>query len=344
MAEEDEQERSRALRQVYSFLFKRGREEEISETDLSARPFAWERDAVTKTLICNRPPNRGSVLLTDDNLFWRGCIEQPNQFKHESPYFVNLEETLTWVEQQLEKIEQEADQPKQADEWQRIPRAELLAQKRKELAAYWVDPEAMEPDRISYQAIINLDYAPSSYQTMEMSFGQKFYYDQKFASPTQLVKELHLDPQLDVEQGFNGRYTLVSRVTYFQKDIAAAQAQRFWDQSSIVPQHRAGKIIRAQYGTVEVETGYEVIMGACEHPGQPYPPEKSREEHLAWLALGETLEYALDVDGYRSYLGLKRVSDEQLLEIMHSRRARSRHVPMEVQLESERWLRVNNVK
>ena len=69
-------------------------------------------------------------------------------------------------------------------------------------------------------------------------------------------------------------------------------------------------------------------------------------ESLADLALGKTLEYALDIDGYRSYLGFHsdRISDEQILEIMHSRRARSLHIPMEAQLESERWLRVNKVK
>lgn len=344
MAKEEEQECSRAFMQVYSFLFKGAREEEIGETDLSARPFEWEKDAVTGTLIYNRPPNRGSILLTDHNFFWQGCIEQPHQFKHTSPHFVKLEEALTWVEQQLEKIEQEADEPEQTNERQRIPRAELLAQKQAELTAFWIEPAALEPERITYQALINLDYAPSSYKEMEMSFGEKFYYDQKFATPTQLAKELHLDPQLDVEQYFNGSYTLVSRVTYYREDMAAAQAQRFWEQSSIVQQHRVGKVIRAQYGTAEVETGYEVIIGACENPKDPYPPTKSRQEHLAWLALGETLEYALDVDGYRSYLGWRRASDEQLLDIMHSHRARSRHVPMEAQLESERRLRVNNVK
>ena len=87
-------------------------------------------------------------------------------------------------------------------------------------------------------------------------------------------------------------------------------------------------------------------MGVCEDPDRPSPPPKGREEYLAELALGKTLEYALDVAGYRSYLGLdpKDTRDEQVLEIMHSRRARSSQVPMEAQLESERWLRVNKVK
>ena len=67
---------------------------------------------------------------------------------------------------------------------------------------------------------------------------------------------------------------------------------------------------------------------------------------MAESALGKTLEYALDVEGYRSYLGFRpgRISDETILEIMHSRRARSSHLPLETKLESERWLRVNKIK
>lgn len=346
MADEDEKKESEALRQVYSFLLKGVRESEASEIDFSARSFTWEKDAHSTTWICDRPPNRGSVVLAEGNLFWQGCIEQPARFKHWSPYQAKLEEALTWVEQQLEAAEQEASEPKEEGKRHQVPIAELIAQKREELIEYWVDPTALEPERITYQAIINLDYAPYDYKTMEMSFGEKFSYDKEFASPTQLASELQLDPQLDVEQRFDGLYTLVSRVTYYREDIAVAQAQRFWEESSIVQQHRAGKVIRAQYGYVEVEPGYQVIIGACESPDQPYPPEKSREEHLAWLGLGKTLEYALDVEGYRSYLGLspEHVSDEKLLEIMHSHRAKSPHVSLEEQLESERWLRVNKVK
>jgi hypothetical protein len=45
-----------------------------------------------------------------------------------------------------------------------------------------------------------------------------------------------------------------------------------------------------------------------------------------------------------NHLGRLVVSDEMLLEIMPSHRAKSPHVPLEEQLKSERWLRVNKVK
>ena len=346
LADEDERERSRVLWEVYSLILKFGREREADEIDFSARPFKWEKEPLTNSWICDRPPNRGSATSTNDNLYWQGCIERPDQFKHYSRSFDKLEAALTWVEQQLEAAEQETDEPKEEDTWQRVPLVELIAQKQEQLADYWIDPATLEPKRITYQAIISLEYAPYDYKTMEMSFGKELRYDEKFASPTQLATELRLDPQLDIYNHYSGFFTIKSRVTYYQQDIAMAQAQRFWDQSTIVQQHRAGKVTRAEYGIVEVETGYEIIMGACEDPDRPYPPPQSREEHLAASALGETLEYALDVEGYRSYLGFRssRISDEQLLEMMHSRRARSSHIPMEAQLESEKWLRVNKVK
>ncbi len=345
MADEDEQEQSEVLRRVYSFILKYGREHEADKFDLSTRSFQWEKDPVTNNWVCDRPPNRGSIFFTDDHLFWQGCIERPGRFKLPSRAYVKLEDAVTWAEQQLEAAEKEAIEPKE-DEAQKISLDELIAQKRKALAEYWIDPVTLEPKRITYQAIILLKCAPYDYQTMEMSFGEKLRYDEKYSSPAQLANELQLDPQLDIKHFVSGLVMMTSRVTYFQRDIAISQAQRFWDQSAIVQQHRAGKITRAEYGIEEVETGYDIIIGACEDSENPFPLPQSREEHLRSVALEETLLYALDVNGYRAYLGFQpsRVTDETLLEMMHSRRARSSHIPIEAQLESERWLRMNNVK
>ncbi|MBN1220289.1 MAG: hypothetical protein JXM69_15275 [Anaerolineae bacterium] len=350
MAEADERERQKAWEHLYGFFLRGAREREVAEIDFSTRQFKWEQDKNTLTWTCDRPPNRGTVFLADDsNFFWQGCIEQPDQFKHRSPLFVELVKALTWVEQELEKIEQGVDELTNGAEqqWRRIPRDELIAQKRTELAACWIEPAALEPERITYQAVIDLEYEPYTYKTWEMSFGKQFRYEEKFASPTQLAKELQLDPiQVDIEQHINGRYQIISRVSYYQPETAAAQAQQIWDKSAIVKQYAAGKVIRARYGYFEVETGYEIMLAGCENSKRPYPPPKSREEHMIWLALEDTLEYALDVDGYRAYCGFgpKFVSDEKVLEIMHSHRARSPHVPLEEQMKSELWLRTHGAK
>ena len=346
MAEEDERECSKALWKAYRYLIERGHIHEAEKFDFSTRPFQWEKVPHTNSWICDRPPNRGSVALSNDHLFWQGYVERPDRLKNYSHSLTKLEAALTWVEQQLEAVEQEPEGSQPDDKWYRVPLVELIDQKRAELAQYWIDPASLEPERITYQAFISLDYAPYEYKTMDISFGKKMRYEEKFASPTQLANELRLDPQLDLKHHFEGFMMLTSRVSYYQQDLAMTQAQRFWDQSTIVQQHRAGKVTRAEYGIREVETGYRITMGVCEDPDRPSPPPKNREAYLAELALGKTLVYALDVEGYRSYLGLnpEYTRDEQVLEIMHSRRARSSQVPMEAQLESERWLRVNKVK
>ena len=82
----------------------------------------------------------------------------------------------------------------------------LIAQKQEELADYWIDPVALEPERITYQAFITLECEPSNYKTLEMSFGKPLRYDKKYVSPNQLAKELNLDSQLDIEHHFDGFY------------------------------------------------------------------------------------------------------------------------------------------
>jgi hypothetical protein len=89
-----------------------------------------------------------------------------------------------------------------------------------------------------------------------------------------------------------------------------------------------------------VETGYVVFLGACEKPEYSRERPESREKYLETEALRESVCYALDVNDYRAFLGLsiKDVSDEQLLEGMHTIRARSKYLPEEVRRESKIWL------
>ncbi len=82
-------------------------------------------------------------------------------------------------------------------------------------------------------------------------------------------------------------------------------------------------------------------MGGCADPSRPWSKEPSRAEHLADSALEETLLYALDLEGYRSYLDIspKYYSDEKLLTLLHKVRAKSTHIPLAARAESEQWLR-----
>jgi hypothetical protein len=115
--------------------------------------------------------------------------------------------------------------------------------------------------------------------------------------------------------------------------------------STIVQQHNAGKVIRAQYGYIEVETGYKVMLGGCEAPDKPYPAPLTRAEHMAELALRETLIYALDVAGFKAYLGLtpQDIDDETLLTKLHTKHAESVYIPAAAKLESQQWLAAHKV-
>jgi hypothetical protein len=105
-------------------------------------------------------------------------------------------------------------------------------------------------------------------------------------------------------------------------------------------QSKVGKIKRARYGYIEVKTGYAVFLGACEKPENPWEQPESRRKYLEKEALRESVCFALNVNDYRAFLGLsiKDASDEQLLEGMHTIRARSKYLPEEVRRESKIWL------
>lgn len=118
------------------------------------------------------------------------------------------------------------------------------------------------------------------------------------------------------------------------------QAQQIWDRSAIVQQYHLKKIEGARYGFEEVETGYCTWLGALENPEDPWPRSRTREEYLQECALEETVIHALDVDRLRAHLHFSKdlFSDEEVLSILHHRRARSQYMPMAAREESKQWL------
>jgi hypothetical protein len=144
----------------------------------------------------------------------------------------------------------------------------------------------------------------------------------------------------------NKWYLIYSTAVYFQEAVAAAQAQRLWDQSTLKRLHEVGKIKRARYGIEEVETGFVTWLGAFENPEDPWPKPETRAEHMADWALRETLTHALDVDGYRELAGIrpKYMSHDDLLMMLHERRAKSVYIPENAREESKQWLKQNPKK
>lgn len=103
--------------------------------------------------------------------------------------------------------------------------------------------------------------------------------------------------------------------------------------------YRRGKVLRARCGVREVETDFVLWLGACENHDNPWPAPRSRAEYVERYAERLTLAHALDVEGYRAYLGpLVELSDDEILEMLHGRRAESAAIPEAARDESRRRL------
>lgn len=180
---------------------------------------------------------------------------------------------------------------------------------------------------------------------MEMSFGKLWRYDEAFPSPTEVARELMIGPaEVKVEQllGPNDDWNQIRSVAvYYDADMARAEAQRMWSQSAVHMLYKEGKIRRARYGFEEAEIRYCHWLGGLDDPEHPWVQPSSREKHLADLAMRETLAYALDVDGFREFLGFSpdERSDHDLLIALHRRRAQSQHVPKAERVKSQKWLK-----
>ena len=99
-----------------------------------------------------------------------------------------------------------------------------------DLTPYWINPATFEPDRITYQVLIDIEYVPYRFETMQPLAGGTIRYHERHASPAQLVSQVRLDPdQWVVEQPLGSEddwYRVRSAVTYYQELIASQQAQQ----------------------------------------------------------------------------------------------------------------------
>ncbi len=345
MAEEDEKHKIKVLGDVYTMILGWAQADEEKKIDLTKLALLWERRAESHTWVCNLPPNRGTVVLNKSNMYWSSCIERPNRFKHDSPLFVDLEEALQWTEKELLSFQKEEAEAAEKEAQAETEAATQSVRPRMDLTPYRIDPAALEPERITYRVLIELTRMPDHFKTMEMSFGKVMRYDEEFPGPMRIAHELGIsDTVATIEQpvGPNDGYNIIrSTAIYYQAQIAMAQAQQLWDASDIQRQYKEGKITQARYGIEEVETHYCTWLGGLEEREHPWRSPQTREQHMADWAIEETLAYALDVDGFREVLHVSSefMSDDKLLEILHHRRARSKHIPVATRLESEQWIK-----
>ncbi len=339
MADEEQKRIDKAFHEVFDLALRTARRHDVEQADLSKRPLPWVKQADGQTLVCDVPPNRGTVRMSKSDWFWEACIEQPDHFKHERTNFLQLEKAMEWAEQGLQSIQLSAEaEDKQTELEPGTTESQI------DLTPYRIDPAALEPMHITYRVAIYLERVPEQFKTMEMSFGKTMRYDDEYPSLLRILDELKLDEvgvKFEQPAGINfGWYFLFSTATYYEEAVARGQAQKLWDASTIQRLYKEGKVTRARYGIEEVETGFCTWLAGLEDPGHPWEEPETRAEHMANRAMEETIVYALDVVRIREdrKLSSKLVSDKQLLRVLHERRVRSKHIPIEARAGSERWL------
>lgn len=58
---------------------------------------------------------------------------------------------------------------------------------------YWIDPAWMEPERVTYRILIDLQAKPISYKSFEASCGETYRFPDRYPVPAQLAREIKLD-------------------------------------------------------------------------------------------------------------------------------------------------------
>ena len=347
MAEFEKWQYEQAMQEVWKLVLTYHHKKEPDEIDFTARSFNWQSTSESRWA-CQHQLATGKVCLSEDKRFWCACTQRfglPIRIEK----FWGLQDAIEWAETEVVDL---ANQPE--PEAQPRPSLEQTAAERVRLqeklrnGPFWIDPSLLEIKKPTYKIFIELDAEPTTYQTYtSFCSGRTFRIDERFLTPAKLSAVLNLPyDHFGFEQilGENsGWHHITSLTAFYQETMVAEQAQDVWNHSRILQQFKAGQIKRARYGYQEVETGYTVFLGICEKPEATWGTQESREEYFAEEALRESVCFALDIDDYRAFLGLskKDLSDDKLLEGMHTVRSHSRYLPENARRESKVWLAVH---
>jgi hypothetical protein len=344
MAEEQKKRSEEAWSQFWDHLIEWHHKKELQEFDFGGRSLHWESDTASR-MVCRFQTAEGRIWLAKDRLFWNACVKREGH-AGQSHFFLKIAEAVEWVEQKITEL---ANEPEEKKERQFLSHEEIKANhtrlKQKLInGPYWIDPSQMEPQRITYQILIDLEVKPISYKSFETICGDTYKYPDRYPTPNKLANAINLylgHFQFEQPLGENSdHYRLISLTHYHQETLAAEQAQQVWNQSRILQQFKAGEIIRGRFGYQEVETGYIMVLGACGETHHVWEEHENRNDYMEWKALRESLSYALNLGDYRDFLGVSAelIGDDRLVEFMHQNRAESTFLPEKDRRDSKVWL------
>ena len=347
MAERDEKQFNDSMHQLIESVLEFSRKEEVEKFDFNSIQFQW-LSSTPNRWICQHLKVEGRVCVDETKQFWCACIKR-QQKTEKSEYFQEFSSAIEWVEAELIKLADEPELPESSILRDEERRKAILARLKQKLrkSQFWIDPSIMEPSRISYKVFIEIEAAPTSFETITTRCGDTIRVNERFPRQSKLAMFINLDrDQFNFEQplGDNSDWHLITSLTsFYQENSAAEQSQKIWNQSRITQQFKEKNLRRARYGHQEVETGFDIYLGACDNQDNPWWIPGTRDEHMEQLALRESICYSLNVHDFRDFLGLstERITDESLLETMHETRARSKHIPEAIKVESRIWLAQN---
>jgi len=172
--------------------------------------------------------------------------------------FVRFAEAVDWVEKEIVNLANEADVKKEegilSDEELHVNRVRLRTKLIN--GPYWINAARMEPQRITYKVLIDLEARPISYKTFETICGDTYKYAERYPTPVKLATDIHPDAghfQISQMLGDNSEHFRFSSLTnYYQETSAAEQALKDWDQSQILQLFKTGNIVRGRFGYQEV--------------------------------------------------------------------------------------------
>ena len=312
----------------------------MKDFDFKTRSFEWQSDEDTR-MICQYETAEGRIWLAEDKLFWKTCVKRESHAGN-SHYFVKFADAVDWVEREIVKL---ANEPDVKNEGEILGEEEIKANRLRLKTKlingpYWIDSARMEPQRITYKVLIDLESKPISYKSFETICGDTYKFADRYPTPGKLANDLSLDAnhfKIYQALGDNSEYfRFTSFTNYYQEASAAEQAQKVWNQSRVLHLFKTGEFVRGRFGYQEVETGFIVLLGTCGQTDHVWHEEENRSEFMERKALRESLSFALDVNDYRDFLGLSTelINDERLLESMHETRSDSKFIPDEARRES----------
>ena len=348
MAEREKKQFNDAINHLIASALEFSCKEEVAKIDFSNRQFQWLSNTPNRW-ICHDSKADGHVCVGETKLFWCACVKR--QWKTEkSEYFEQFSSAIEWVEAGLVELADEPELPDSSFLSDEEGRKATSVQLKNKLRAsqFWIDPSVMEPSKISYKIFIEIEAAPTSFETITTRCGDTIRVKERFPGQSKLAMIINLDrDQFDFEQplGDNSDWHLITSLTsFYQENVVANQSQQIWNQSKITQQFKEKNIRRARYGYQEVETGYKTYLGACDNQDNPWRIPGTRDEHMERLALRQSICYSLDVHDFRDFLGfsLEDSTDEHLLETMHETRVRSQYIPEAIRVESRIWLAQNS--